>query len=476
MRDEINKAVETLPIGICKDKAEVIKSETVLRVIEIIEKLNPEKKNTSEKQEKPISIIYSRFASWYPLSEKNINRLIQFFENPKNQELAKEIMSKMHIKEWNNNSDFINSFLKSSNSSDLAEQICEIARATVLESSNDIKQVIQGHIDNNMKYRNNPSKLINYVIEKLKNYPYKVAFVFELIKELEKNYDPYKLFVYKKEGKRWFMIRWDEKLVITDNGYTSIKHIKHWIFLWLKKEIKELDNEKVSWDILAFNSWVIDTIWTIDDIRVDDKYIPTMDQWNLNFTLKSWKTGCKRIIKNETGKILEDWLEANYDKIEVKNWITFASINLDSWKKNLEVHTKNWNKKLFENIDLYSYIEPNMIMIKKDWLSYYKVEENWDIIAINYLQNINSIIYPKNIESLLSNHEKSNPVFIKNNNWEIYLVEPDGNIIILEVKNVSRVTSSVEQDSIKFKIWNKTYYCSNDKRELYIFDTSKPKK
>lgn len=480
VKDEvINTVNDTASKETCKNETEVIKSKTVLRIIEIIEKITTENNNTPEKlekTEKPISVIYTRFANWYPLSQRNIDRLIQFFENSKNQEFAKKIVSKIDIKEWDNNSTFIRNFLKSSDSLHIAEKLYDITKASLLENRDNIIKFVSSLI-NWIVYKNDPTKFINHVIEKLKNYPYKVDFDFELTQDLEKRYEPYKLFVYKKDGKKWFMIRWNERLVTTDNVYTSIRYIKHWIFLWVKKEKKEWENEKVSWDILAFNSWVIDNIWTIDNINVDDKYIPTLDQWNLKYTLESGKTWFKKIIKNENGKTLEEWLEANYDKIEVKNLTTFASINLDSWKINLEVHTKNWNKKIFKEIDLYSYIEPNIIMIKKEWLrSYFKIEEDWDILAINFLQNINSFIYPKNIKSILSNYSKWKPVIIEKNNWEFCLVESDRKITVLEIKIVEKVKNTIEQNSISFKIWKIDYYYYEAKKELYQINAPKKSK
>lgn len=478
VKDEvINTVNDTASKETCKNETEVIKSKTVLRIIEIIEKITTENNNTPEKlekPEKPISVIYTRFANWYPLSQRNIDRLIQFFENIKNHEFAKKIVSKIDIKEWDNNSNFIKRFLKTSDSLQIAETSYDITRASLWENRDDIINVISSLIDW-IVYKNDPTKFINHVIEKLKNYPYKVDFDFELTQDLEKRYEPYKLFVYKKDGKKWFMIRWDNNMEVSEAIYSSIVYLKtSWIYLWIKKGTPNWSPvDKYSWDILAFNKWKIDNLWTINDLIKN----PTLDDLNLFYEIEWRKTWYKIIEKDENWKLLKDKLPPIYDKIEVTNRITFASINLDSWKTNLEVYSKNGNKHNFLDIDLYSYIDPNMVMIKKDWLrSYFKIEENWDILSIDFLQNITSFLYPKNIKNTLSNYSKWKSVIIEKNNWEVCLVESDWKITVLEIKIVEKVKPLVEQNSISFKIWKNVCYYYEAKKELYQIDSPKKSK
>lgn len=374
----------------CENETEVIKSNTVYEIIRIIQD------KTIENPQININELYHCFANSYPISENDINYLIEFFENKKNQKLAQKVFSWLEIKSWNSNRKFINDFLI------------------------------------NSEWKNDIDNFIRYVTQKLKNYTYKINFEFDTIAVVEKKVEPnYRFFVYKKEGKRWIITTNWNNITISDNIYSSITYVKNWVFLWRKKE-KWTEKDKSSGDILIFNNWNIENKWTIDDI----KEITSVDEkWNITFKSKSNKTWIKKseksveIIDGEE-KInikLLDKLPPEYDSVEMKYWLIFANKILNEKQKTIEIFWQKYKKILTKDIISSEFIEwvENKKIIKfktVNWDCYYEINNNWEIKSVDYLQNVKTFLKPKKISDIYKSLDSLKPVFIKYNWDRRYLV------------------------------------------------------
>jgi hypothetical protein len=367
----------------------------------------------SKNKETPISNAYDCFSYWYPISKNNRKNLIDFFENNRNIKLWWELFSKVFLLIWNENSLFIESFL----------------RAKWYDGVS----------------RNDSSKFIEYVLSELENYPFLVDIEYDEIREIkDKPIDNNtKIYIYKKENQKWILITnksWET--FVLDKTYEKLDHRKNWIFCWIKKEWKTSFWEYIQ---IIWNKFKV--IWKIENI-IDIPNISDKD-WNIIYrSSPSWKKWLSKIEekkrnseiqekeenltketeKNTTKKEesfpieINHKIRAEYDSILIINWLVLGCKDLPGKDPNIkiqkiDIYSKEHKKILvYESVENFELVEwlNNIFRFKTDnWHCYYEIKDNWEIKAVSFLQNVKTLLRPNKICDVYKNLELWKPVFIK---------------------------------------------------------------
>lgn len=424
---------------LCFEETDVPASDTAQRIMEIVERKNSKNKDSQLKEvPTPISDAFYCFSHWYPISENNRKNIIEFFKNEKNTKLWGEVFSSIYLLSWDENSLFIDSFLKN-------------------------------------WWKNDITKFVEYVLNQLEKYPFVVDFDYDEIKEIKEKWiiENTKAFIYKKWTQKSMIVTNKEWAVFAlGKAYEKLEYRKNWTFCWIKKEWKTS-----YWEYIKFVWNEYNIIWKIDNISE----IPNIsdEDWNLIYTSRQWKKWLQRFeiqdIDNEelVQKRLVDKLKDDYDSIKIENWLVFACKNWEKGEKTYEIYLHSGFKKIlqFEDIKWYEYVEwvENKTIIKfltPNWASYYEIDNSWKIFSLDYLQNVQAKIRPKLESEIYKNINLWRSVFIKYKtnrnclvvkNWEQYFYHE------FEWKDLEIISANIWLD-------NKVYSTYNINWKIYIYD------
>lgn len=289
---------------------------------------------------------YNDYTKNFPISKKNIDKLINFFENEKNQKLWQNIFSKLYLLVGDTNKDFVNSFLK------------------------------------NKDWNNDSSKFIEKVLEELKNYPFVTDFQIDNISSeiKEKDLDSSKkFFKFQAEKSYWLIVQDKNKIISSEVIYSNIRYLRNSIFLCIKWN---------TWEFIKFNWENFEIIQSINDI----KWVPEQIFSNWDLIYNTINGNKKTILFNS---IWSDISGKEYDKIVNKFWLNFASKkNPESEKIDLDVIWDDFNKN-FTHINWYEIksIKDIIDLLKiqtQTWINYYEII-NSKLEEIPYLKNIKRV-------------------------------------------------------------------------------------
>lgn len=405
-------------ITVCQNPEDVLKAEVTNRILAII---------TQKNKNLDISRYYDNFLKNFPINQKNLDELIWFFEDEKNQNFTQEIFSKLYLLVGDENKDFVNSFLK------------------------------------DKEWNNDSSKTITYIIKRLKNYPFVAQFPIDNIevelteKTLSKSH---RFFKYKTSKKLGLIAQSKDALINTQNIYSNINYIKDNVFLCIIWN---------TWEFIKFNWENFEKIQTINDINWVPETI--FDNWDIIYKTINDK---RKFIPFDN--IWASLSNEEYDKIENKFWIIFAkktnkenpaNIDLDVvWANNkLSFNSINWYEmKNLGNVIILLKIQTNL------WINYYEIKDK-EIREISYLKNINAIS---------DWFFKSNLGFIQNSEklcWLVTLIK-DQEAIFFPIKWEIQESVLLKDIAKKQYFWleEKNYPCFVvDSRDLYIFDRQNKK-
>lgn len=393
----------------CSNEIDVIESETVNRIICLIEKKSWEIE--AEDISTSASEIYERFMDSYPISIKERDYLIAFFSDEKVKFQAQKIVSKLNIIQWPENKKFIRSFLE------------------------------------NEKWENDTSNPIRCILYNLENYPFVLNFEYDEIEEIQNDKIKWRKFIFEKEGKKGFVITNNDKIfTLPYDFFEDLTVLDNWLIFWnIEFSITDSSEKEKMWIFYQFTWEWFEKIKEFEWIKQVNIVTYNWDIFYKSDNWKLWLLWVNETKKWEKEELQIEWLlEPRFDIIKSKNWFIFGFTEKEedenSWKLEIFTHDKAEQSHLSPSLEnsISKALEidnvPHDYFARKhkiipynffdnweylsiywpEWVNYYKVDvENKKIIPIEWLQWVD---WTRNPVWHIFSSEK--PVFVKYKNWE----------------------------------------------------------
>lgn len=293
---------------LCKTPEDIKESETILKLIALTEQrawdlLDVKNSNISALN------VYAKLVFKTPMTKKEKDYLISFFRDDKTQKTAQDILSKINLLYWDENSEFVDSFLK------------------------------------NEDWKLDIFWFVQYITKQLEEYKLIVPDDTEDIKELKK-WDELvsgaKYFTYKIDWKLRVCVVSDWEIIFLHKDLESVKLLDNWMIFWVEKiDFDPKTKEKQIWHLyIFFNKKYIFEVQEMPEV-VDLDIVPSLSSElstvfkTQNEKWKKWLLEMAKENKQETLWEFKTLIANNNDNILINGKFITA---ISRWEK-LDTHT-----------------------------------------------------------------------------------------------------------------------------------------
>ncbi|EKD66805.1 MAG: hypothetical protein ACD_49C00009G0030 [uncultured bacterium (gcode 4)] len=212
---------------LCKTPEDIKKSRTTARIIALTEQRAWDTLDIKNSNISALS-VYAKLVFKTPMTQKEKDYLIRFFRDDNTQKTVQDILSKLNLLYWNENSEFIESFLK------------------------------------NEDWKLDIFWFVQYIIKQLKEYELIIPDEAEDIREMkEKNESSLdklkweeKFYIYKLNWKFKICAVSDWKIFFLDDSLDNAGLLKNWLIHWISENEWEdlLSWQRKTWHLYEFYS------------------------------------------------------------------------------------------------------------------------------------------------------------------------------------------------------------------------------